>query len=230
MVGHGGSNAATGDSALGRFSGVPGLDALLHRAAQNGSVDAHLRTSLTARQRALLEIVNDQPALNIRELAERLDVQRTAAKHHVSTLLRAGLLATVRQGRHVLHFTNWMSVAERKALAVLRIGSVRSVVALAFASPGITTRQLAEQLGISQRTVRSIIRLLLYRRLAHLEKRPGTRAPQVHLESELRLVWARWFDPARDRAVLAPEPLQGEPSRIAVLGLFLTSWFTAWWS
>lgn len=221
-----------GEFVLDRPAGLPAgtpapvtedLDTLLRRAQLNGHVDRHVKVPLTARQREVLTLVNDEPALNIRELADRLKVHRTAAKHHVSSLRARGLIQTHRQGRHVLHFTNWMPAHERAALAAMRIGSVRAVVAAAYDAPGIAAGELPNRVGLKPRTVRASLRLLRHAGLVHLERTAGSRGAIVHLDHRARVTWARWYDPARDR--VGPAPLRDQPTRAMAVALFFLSWF-----
>lgn len=218
-----GRPAAPSPSGDGRVPHGEDLDELLRRAQLNGHVDRHVRVKLTDRQRELLTLVNEEPALNIRELADRLKVHRTAAKHHVATLRARGLIQTHRQGRHVLHFTNWMPAHERAALAAMRIGSVRAVVAAAYDSPGIAASDLPARIGLKPRTVRASVRLLRHAGLVHVERSAGSRGVLVHLDHRARVTWARWYDPARDR--VGPAPLRDQPTRAMALGLFFLSWF-----
>lgn len=190
-------------------------------------VPAQVLASLNGRQAELLEIVHREPGLNIQELADGLRVQRTAAKHHVDSLLKARHVVTLRQGRHVLHFPRWMPPQERKALAVLRIGSARAIVATAFEEPGISTTELADRLEMSPRTVRATVRLLREGDFITVEKPDGIRMYQVHLSMDMRVVWARWFDPARDSR---PPSLRDRPTKMAAFGLFLLGWFSSWTS
>lgn len=209
-------------------NGMDGGDALERRIKSLAAAD---RTRLAAlatlsdRQRTLAALVTDEPALNIREIAERLGVQRTAAKHHVRFLVARGHLVTVRQGRHLLHFPAWMPDAERRSLAALRIGSVRSVVAAVFAAPGISAGHLPAQVGLKPRTVRATLRFLRHAGLVELERETGTRLPKVHLRPETRVTWARWFDPTRDR--IGPLPLEEKPTRMAMIGASVLSWLGA---
>lgn len=205
-----------------RASDAHAIEQQLDQVASIQALRQRAADGLQGRQRVLLDIVSDEPALNIRELADRLGVHRTGAKHHVTTLRRRGHLVTLRQGRHVLHFTSWMPLPERRALAALRIGSVRSVVAAAFGTPGISASQLPGRLGLKPRTVRGTLRFLRHAGLVRMEKVPGTRGALVHLEQHTRIIWARWFDPARDR--VGPAPLEEKPTKMAFLGLFFFSW------
>lgn len=182
-----------------------------------------LPAGLTPRQATLLAAVRAEPALNIREIAQRLGVRRTAANHHVTALARKGLLATLRQGRHLLHFPAAMPLPERRCLAALRIASVRATVAASVPRGGLSVEELAAAAGLKARTARGTVRFLRQHGLVHVEKVPGLRAPRVHLDQGTRVTWARWFDPARDH--VGPRPLEQMPTSMALLGLFGLSWF-----
>jgi DNA-binding MarR family transcriptional regulator len=188
----------------------------------------HGMESLSTRQRAVMEIIHHEPGLNLQELADRLDLHRTAVKHHVRRLARTGHVILLRKGRHVLHFTKWMSGKERTTLAWLRVGSVRAIVSAVFEHPGISVAKLSANLEISPRTVRATLRVLVHEDLIHLTKSPGVRTRQVHLDREARLVWARWFDPAQ--AAARPTSLRDKPDRLTNLGLLFLPWLWSWGS
>lgn len=144
------------------------------------------------RQRQLYLIIEGHPARNIQELADELRVRRTAAKHHVRRLIKAGFVVTVRRGRHLLHFPASMPLRQRAALTLLRVPSFRSAVERIFLHPAISTQGLAQELHVSARTVRRVLHKLLKEQLVSIEPDLNGTHRLVRLAPDLRLVLVRW--------------------------------------
>ena len=139
----------------------------------------------------LYEIIRQNPGVNIDEIALKFGVTRTAVKHHVRYLTRAGLVGQKRRGRFLLHFATRLPRTTRDAIAVLRLGTVGAVVRELLGNPALSWQDLASRLNITVRSVRRDIRQLRDLNLAQLQPRQGAPGHIVLLHPDLRFVLLR---------------------------------------
>jgi DNA-binding transcriptional ArsR family regulator len=81
-------------------------------------------------RRKLLDVLNDGDGLTLSDLRAHLDMTRQGVTQHLAVLEAAGLVATLRRGRHKLHFLNpvplqeiydrWIARFERSRVRALR--------------------------------------------------------------------------------------------------------------
>lgn len=159
--------------------------------------------------RRLMDLIQEVPGLNIQELSDQAGIHRTAANYHVRRLIQAGYVATLRQGPHLLHFPVGIPPAQRVALGLLRIPSVRAAVQECFYHPTASWPDLAGRLHVTIRTVRRAIHALQRKDLVHLERHGRAREYTIHLHPDLRLVMARWIMPAPPARDDGPTPPDG---------------------
>jgi predicted ArsR family transcriptional regulator len=142
---------------------------------------------LGPRKDRILDLLDDVPGLNIDELADALQVRRTAAKHHVRGLERAGALVRLRQGRNILHFRADTPAIDRTLFCLLRIPSVQGVCASLLRDPWKTPADLAQDLEVAPRTIRRALHRLKRAGAVRGEPAPdGRRA--LHLHPRLRIL------------------------------------------
>ncbi len=145
-------------------------------------------------RQTLFRLIEEQPGLNIRELAALLRVARSTARYHLTRLTHADMVATQRLGHHQLIFVKATPPARRKAIALLRVASIRALVAEVETSPTFEPAALARQLGISARSVRRSLRIL--EREGLVTDEPIAHARGVHrilLHPDLRFSFVHWF-------------------------------------
>lgn len=156
-----------------------------------------------ANQRRLARLIHERPGLNGQELSQAIGVTRTAINYHIRRLCAAGFVVSERQGSHLLHFPHNTSPARRRALALLRLDSVRVLATAAYHSPQIRIQQLAVRSDMNPRTLRRALHTLRHHDLVRCEK--NGHAQVVHLHPELRIVLARWAPPEAHRDGDAPD-------------------------
>lgn len=145
-------------------------------------------------RKRLMELIKEAPGLNIQELADALDVERTTVKHHIRVLQDKSYVVTRRQGRHRLHFPSSMNPKQRASLTTLRIPSVRAVVEALYRNPtGLSPSKLARRLDVSKRTIRRALDRLRSEDLLYVEADKDSDV--AHLHPDLRIVIARWYAP-----------------------------------
>lgn len=152
---------------------------------------------------SLFRLIAEQPGLDLKELADALGFSRSTVAYHVRRL--GPRVVTIRQGRHRLHFSSSMHSMQRQAIALLRIWSVRFLVEAAIREKVIDPHALAQEKGISGRSVRRSIRMLVDAGLAQDhpdEKIRGARRLDLHPHT--RLAWSIWCRGAEGDHPLGP--------------------------
>lgn len=152
----------------------------------------------------LLRLAREQPGLNIHEMARQLGLSRGATRYHLRVLIRHGRMVTQRQGHHLLHFAAAMPPLRRRAVALLRIGSLRAIVGALVQDRTLRPSALARHLGMSARSVRRGINTLAKTGLALQHKDPRGRGQDVELHPDARIAWVLWCKDA-GQGEAAPE-------------------------
>lgn len=113
--------------------------------------------------------------------------------------MKLGKVVTRRQGHHVLHFASTLPTIQRKAVCLLRISSVRSIVEIvAEEGPVVRVADVAERLGITRRSARRSIKMLTSETLAEDASVEGERgARKITLHPDTRIAWVLWFQEAK---------------------------------
>lgn len=154
-------------------------------ASRPASAADHLENGSRAE---VLRVIEERPGLSIQEVAEAMGLSRGAVRHHLGYLTRDGHVASHRHGNHVLLFSAAVPVMRRRAIFQLRIGSIRSIVEAAIERPRFRPVEVADEVGITVRSVRRGLRVLERAGLVQSESvRRGTYRLSFH--PELRIAW-----------------------------------------
>ena len=128
--------------------------------------------AMPIRQR-LLDLVEQRPEISLQEIADALELSRTALLHHRHVLVKAGILYAHKDGHRIV-LTAWRSKRPPKALA-LRETLRGAAKVVAAASAPITAAQVGMRLGISERTARyHLNRLAAASLVSVVRSRPST--------------------------------------------------------
>ncbi len=160
-------------------------------------------TAVSNQRNDILQLIEEQPGLDVREISRETKFSRGAVVYHIRKL--GDQVVTVRQGRYRLHFIASTPDLQRRAIALLRIWSVRHVVEEAIRDEFIKPTALAEAKGISLRSVRRSIRMLVNAGLAH--ERPGRftqGSRHLLLHPATRIAWSVWCRGAEQDHMLTP--------------------------
>lgn len=120
-----------------------------------------LYTRLTKREilehedrQAILALVEDRPGIHFRDIARRLDLGHGILDHHLRKLTEAGVLEEHATESHRCYFpTGRIPASEREALANVKAGSARRLMAALREHPGSSLSELAEAVGLARSTV-----------------------------------------------------------------------------
>lgn len=195
------------------------------------TVDPRFRQSLNGvdpQRQALFKLIEEQPGLNIRELAATLQVARSTARYHLTRLNKADMVATLRLGHHQLIFAKSTTPPRRTAIALLRVASIRALVEAVEATPTFEPAALARQLEISARSVRRSLRTL--ERAGLVTDEPIARARGAHrilLHPDLRFSFVHWFKEIEGQPRTGP---LRTPILIGGFGLAFAHTIGAWFS
>jgi predicted transcriptional regulator len=92
--------------------------------------------------------------LHLAEASRACHLAAPSARWHLKILKGAGLVQAVRSAREVRYFvTGTVDEASRDLLLALHRGRALPLLASVAASPGLTVRQLAEEIGSSSQAV-----------------------------------------------------------------------------
>lgn len=160
--------------------------------------DVHYAKVISNPLRAdIARLLDEQPGLSIHEVAEIVGLSRGAVRHHLSRLITQGYVAAYRQGNQRLHFTTNMPPMRRKAVYLLRIGSLRSFVEGTIDEGRFHPGELANELGLSARSVRRALAMLEKAGLVERTKSTQQRgAHELSFHSELRVAWTLYIKDA----------------------------------
>lgn len=178
----------------------------------------------------LLKVIEEQPGLNIWEVAKRMRLSRGATRHHLRRLIRSGHVVTIRQGHHLLHFSNAMPPRRREAVALLRVGSIRALVEYILEQEAVVKPSVvAERLGISRRSLRRSIKMLANADLVESQPVEGVRgARRLELHPDVAVAWVLWCAQAEEDE--STGSLHKSPGIIlaieTAIGHFIASWFS----
>lgn len=175
----------------------------------------------------ILQTIEETPGLSIEEVADRVALSRSTVRYHIDRLSSDRLVVIQRQGNHRLHFPASMPRMRCRALTLLRLGSIRSVVDAVMQPvgtsdpPGPTTRfrtaTIADETGVGVRSVYRCVRTLERAGLAEMTP-TGTRGSYfMAVHPELRIAWVFY---AKD-AARAPRPLRAAPAWLLVFEMLL---------
>lgn len=112
------------------------------------------------RRAQVLQLVEAQPGIHFQDLARTLGIGRGNLEHHLRKMVAAGVLTKVLHGGYACYFPK--GAVDRRVMAaapLLRSGG-RPVLAMVRERPGLSGRQIALELGLSQSTVSYHLRRL----------------------------------------------------------------------
>lgn len=177
-------------------------------------------------QQRLYRLIEEAPGLNINELADEVGMSRSSSRYHLGRLMKEGLVVTHRQGHNRFHFAASMPVMRRKAVFLLRLGTIRSLVDTTIEDGNLRTADFAEMLGISPRSVRRNLKLLEREGLARCHPVKNDRgAYHFSFHPDLRVAWVLYCKDA-ERSTM--RPLGKAPAIIVGLELLFGSFAFNW--
>ena len=147
--------AGTGAAAL-----LVGLAYLLWPALKSGAMmglfsRVHSADELQSHpvRRQVLQLVEAQPGIHMRELQRRLGLGRNQATHHVGKLRDAGLIRMVAGPGYTCVFPRGTDKATMGAAPAMKADAARRILRAAVAHPGLSARAVAREAGISPGTL-----------------------------------------------------------------------------
>jgi predicted transcriptional regulator len=98
--------------------------------------------------------VENNPGLHFRALSTSLNLPIGVLQYHLGLLVSKGLLSTYQNGRYKRYFkSKSFSEAAMKVISLLRNGTSGKIVAVLFAKPQTTHKDLAARLSISSQAL-----------------------------------------------------------------------------
>ncbi|WP_297070806.1 winged helix-turn-helix transcriptional regulator [Thermococcus sp.] len=109
---------------------------------------------LNERTKLVLGFIKENPGLNFNEISRRLGLAKGDLQYHLHRLEKLGMI-TSRKGGLKRHYfpTGIFSEREKDILALLSSENVRGIIMYMIAKPGVTQKELCEELGLSPPTV-----------------------------------------------------------------------------
>lgn len=123
-----------------------------------GPLAARLETSELLEdetRQAIYETVKAEPGINLRALADELDLAWGTLLHHLHKLEKAHMVVTKRYGKYRRCFLNGSTYSkdEKARLAALSTPSTARVAEYVLENPGSTQSEIGEALGVTPSTV-----------------------------------------------------------------------------
>lgn len=138
----------------------------------------------------ILRLVYERPGISVTDLASRLSMTWGQLNYHLLRLAAAGLLHTVKAGRHRLVFPERESVETPEDRAIVLEKTARALALLIVGNPHVSVTDLVRMSGESPRVVYYHVKKLLDAGLVSsasgIHHRGLTASPRlVHLLGEL---------------------------------------------
>lgn len=188
----------------------------------------------------ILHAIEEMPGLSIQEIAEAVVLSRSTVRYHVRRLVRDQRVVVHRQGNHCLHFATAMPRMRRRAIALLRIRSLRSIAETLL--PGdpveeggrdhdaagglILVTDLADGTDIDLRSVYRGLKALERAGLIEMERAAKRRgAYKLSPHPEFRIAWVLHCKGAGR----APRPLRRTPGWLVGFELLLGKFVLNGW-
>ncbi len=103
----------------------------------------------------LHQAIEEEPGIHFQALLDRTGLANGQASHHLSVMVRAGLLTAVRARGYATYFLyGTVDAPIMMALGAVRSPTAVEVLRAVAARPGVATRSVARQLGRPESTVR----------------------------------------------------------------------------
>ena len=109
----------------------------------------------------ILQIVYERPGVSVTELAQRLEMTWGQLNYHLTRLASAGLLHTVKAGRHRLVFPEKEPAETPEDRALLLERTARALALLIVDNPQVTVTDLVRLSGETPRVVYYHVKRLL---------------------------------------------------------------------
>ena len=109
----------------------------------------------------ILQIVYDRPGISVTELAHRLSMTWGQLNYHLTRLGQAGLVHTVKAGRHRLAFPEKESAETPEDRAIVLERTARALALLIVGNPHLATTDLVRMSGETPRVVYYHVKKLL---------------------------------------------------------------------
>ena len=109
----------------------------------------------------ILQIVYERPGVSVTEVAQRLEMTWGQLNYHLSRLSSAGLLHTVKAGRHRLVFPEKEPAEAPEDRALVLERTARALALLIVDNPQVTVTDLVRLSGASPRVVYYHVKKLL---------------------------------------------------------------------
>ncbi|HLE46889.1 MAG TPA: winged helix-turn-helix transcriptional regulator, partial [Candidatus Thermoplasmatota archaeon] len=124
---------------------------------------------------AILATIAKNPGTSISELRKVLGVGWGTVQHHLRLLVAAGFIRTVTEGRCRRLFPAEAPAEQSYRVALLRRARILELAKAVIGAPGRIQRELARELGMSRKTMRRSVDLLVDAGLIHEVRLPRTR-------------------------------------------------------
>lgn len=107
----------------------------------------------------IYEYIRAHPAAHILEIAQAFDITHPTVMYHLDLLADEGYVLSSIWGKRRVHFDTGahFNAWEREILAILAVEEARAIVDLIAARPGTFPREIAQQLGVSDTTVKRYV-------------------------------------------------------------------------
>ncbi|MDX1611193.1 MAG: winged helix-turn-helix transcriptional regulator, partial [Candidatus Thermoplasmatota archaeon] len=106
-------------------------------------------------RRGIYELVEANPGLCIKDVADRVDVSYSTASYHLDRLVKTDYLVASEEGNKVLYYKNGgsFSPAERDLVPILKNPECMAVFEVILENPWCYRAEVAKALGVSHTTV-----------------------------------------------------------------------------
>lgn len=107
----------------------------------------------------IYDYIRAHPAAHILEIAQAFDITHPTVMYHLELLQDEGYVLSSIWGKRRVHFDTaaHLTAWEREILAMLAVDEARAIVELIAARPGTFPREIAQQLGVSDTTVKRYV-------------------------------------------------------------------------
>lgn len=169
--------------ALAAGAGLAAVLILYRRVLEEDDLLAHdLRNRM-------VELVKDEPGINEKALADRLDVHPSTVAYHARLLEKGDMIIREAQGRETLHYCNGghTDSLERTLRRAVRREAKRRVISTCQDHPGLSVSEVADELECHPSTVTRHADCLVEQGILADQQENGRRCLEVAPEIEERI-------------------------------------------
>lgn len=105
-------------------------------------------------QRAILDLLDEEPGLNHTEICEELGLARGTVQYHLRRLEDEDRIYQVSSGRETHYFRSTVPRGEAEKIAPIRAGRAMEIVEAVEQNPGLMQRELLEEIGMTRKVLR----------------------------------------------------------------------------